>query len=225
MEITALLPLFFACLFLMLKPGPYILTMVSLSAAGHYKSMFLFWIGYYVGAVILYVFLLKTLSLLPTGFGMIFIFMKATAACIFISMGINGLKNSLDSAQKEAEDTKERITHLGGLAKLSSGIALALSNPFDIVFVITVIPALVGTTIFSLLDISFVMAAIFLADIAVLIVYCLPVIFIRNFLTPQLLNRVKTVASIAMVTIGLYIFSTIILRWDLIQSNLLSTMS
>ncbi|HCK32792.1 MAG: hypothetical protein CMH32_05150 [Micavibrio sp.] len=222
MNIESLLPLFFACLFLMLKPGPYILTMVSLSASAHYRSMFLFWIGYYIGAVILYVFLLKTLSLLPSGFGMIFIFMKAAAACIFISMGLSALKSSIESSQKEAKETKEKLTKLSGFAKLSSGITLALSNPFDIVFVITVIPTLVGTTVFSLIDISFVMLAIFLADIAVLLVYCLPVIFIRNFLTKTLLNKINIFSAIAMILIGLYIFGTLLMRWDLLETDLIS---
>lgn len=223
MSIESFLTLFLAVIVLVIKPGPYMMAFIGLATSGKWKEMIIFWLGGTIASTILYLFFLKTLSLLPAGFGLVMIFFKAIAAVIFVSMGLNGLKDSLSDYKKESKKTQQKIGKASIGANLGAGFFLSMSNPYDIVFVVTVIPALLNQTSFSLLEIVFIRGTVMLADVLVLLAYCLPLLFIRNFINDNVLRKIKTVSSIALVGVGIYIFATIIMRWDLLQASLISS--
>ncbi|HCK32583.1 MAG: hypothetical protein CMH32_05110 [Micavibrio sp.] len=223
MLIESFLTIFLAVIVLAIKPGPYMMAFIGLATSGKWKEMIIFWLGSVTAGTILYVFFLKTLSLLPAGFGLAMIFIKAIAAVIFVSMGLNGLKDSLSDYKSASKKTQERIGKASILANLGAGFFLTISNPYDIVFVVTVIPALLNQTSFSILDILYIRGAVVAADVLVLMAYCLPLLFIRNFLNDDILRKIKAVSSAALIGVGIYIFATIIMRWDLLQASLISS--
>ena len=72
-----------AVVILMLKPGPFMATCMTLSLEGRWRSVVSFWLGYLVMRTGMYFFFLSTLTLLPQGFGIIFIFLKAFYSSFF----------------------------------------------------------------------------------------------------------------------------------------------
>jgi|TARA_B100001971_G_scaffold196794_1_gene204920 threonine/homoserine/homoserine lactone efflux protein len=225
MELSALLTLFMAALVLMIKPGPYMMTFIGLSLEGKWKSMLSFWSGYLVVRTAAYYVLLLTLSMLPAGFGMVFIFIKAIAAIIFISMGFSGLNEHISDYEKASEETQDKLHKLSHFKTVLAGGFLCLSNPYDLVFILVVIPALLGQTVFSVLEITYINITITLADIIVQLSYIIPLMMLRKIVSRPLLRKVKVGTSILLIGIGLYLFSTIFTRGDLTMTNLISEMS
>lgn len=197
------------------------LTLISLSVAGKWRSILSFWLGYFIAATIMYLVLLKTLSLLPDSFGIVFIFLKAIAAIIFINMGMHGLREKVSEYEEGSIELRKSIDDKGLLAKFGVGFVLAVSNPFDIVFILSVVPALTGITNFTTLDILTIRGIVAVTDFLVHASYCVPLLFIRNFLSVKFLDRLRTFSSMAMILIGFYIFINMLLKWDLLQGNLL----
>lgn len=207
---------------LMFKPGPHMLTFMSLAAGGYYKRMVAFFFGYEAGSAILYIFALKTLSLLPAGFGMIFIFLKAIAALLFVHMGISGLRERIEGYRKDAAETKEKLTSKESISAGTSGFTLGLANPYEIVYIITVLPTLLDKTSFTVLEILFVFAVIVLIGLISTIIYTAPIIATRQFLSGKFLDYLRVVSSLAMIAIGLYLLVNLIWQWDLETANLIS---
>lgn len=221
MTFDAYYALAIACLFLLLKPGPHMFTMIGLCVAGRWRSALAFWTGYFISSTALYYVLLSTLSLLPTNFGVVFLMLKAIAAMLFIAMGFSGLQQRISEYEAGAEELQERITGISLLSKFGVGTILAVSNPYDILFILTVIPALTGLHSFTLTDIGIVRGIHGLTDFVITSAYCLPILFARNFLNAGLLSKLKTFSSIAMILIGLYIVVNMISQWDLKQGDLI----
>lgn len=222
MPIDALIPLFLASVVLVLKPGPYMMAMISLSVAGKWKSMLTFWAGFFFASGSLYFALLTTLSQLPAGFGIVFIILKAVAGLIFINMGFSGLKEKISDYEESSQETQKKISGQRLLATVGVGFILSISNPFELVFILSVVPSLTGLTSFTLIQISYIFGTMIFANVLISISYCLPILLIRNFFNDKILKALKTFSSWAMIGIGLYIIVTMFLRWDLLQSGLIS---
>lgn len=215
------IPIFLAALVLAIKPGPYMMAVSSLAIEGRAKSIIIFWLGCCTAGTIAYFLLLGSLTLLPPNFSFIFIFIKATAALLFITMGLNSLNASISEQKESSKETKEKITSSSFFQTISSGFLLTFSNPYDILFIITAIPALAGTTSFSILDILVIRGAVISADILVLSAYCIPLLMIRKFFSNDLLRRINMGTSLLMIGIGLYIFYSVLTQWDLYGAGLL----
>ncbi|MAS86565.1 MAG: hypothetical protein CMH30_01100 [Micavibrio sp.] len=207
---TSLLPLFLAVIVLCLKPGPYMMAFMSMAIDGKWKSMLVFWIGSVIAGTATYFFLLGTLSLLPPNFGFIFLFMKAAAAVMFVSMGLSALTQSIDQTKEAAAETKEKITTQSFLATIFAGFFLTLSNPYDLTFILAAVPTLAGTTHFSFMDILIIRGIVVTADILMLACYCVPLLFIRRAFSNERLRQLKLVSAIAMIVIGIFIFGNMI---------------
>ena len=218
----AIIPLFIAAIILMLKPGPHMMTMISLSASGSWRSVTVFFWAYIAGSLIQYTFFLKTLSLLPPSFGMVFIFLKALAAMLFVSMGMKGFSEKLSDYKTTSKETQKQLADKNLLGKAGMGVFLSISNPIDIVFIITVIPALTGLSTFTFLDILIIRGLIAFADGLVASTYCIPILMAHNFMNDQILRKLKLLSSALMILIGLFIFYTLLTGADLKASNLLS---
>ena len=121
-----------------MKPGPYLLAFLSLAAEGKWKSIFIFWFGSNIAWLPLYALMLKGVAFFPTGFGMLFIFLKSIAAVLFVSMGVKSLSDAANAEPKDAvRKMKETITTQSFFAALGAGFMVSLSNPYDIIFVQT----------------------------------------------------------------------------------------
>lgn len=222
MELQALVTLFLAALVLMIKPGPYMMTFLSLSVEGKIKTMLVFWLGYNLTNSLVYIFLLSSLSMLPTGFGMIFLFIKAIAAIMFVTLGLKGLQDNIQSYQDSSKEKVESLSGIGFLSIFGMAAMLSISNPYDLVFTVTMIPTLVNQTQFTFLEILLIRGTVMTADVLILLCYCLPILFMRNKFKMESLRKIKIGSSVVLILIGLYIFATVFMRWDLIKADLIS---
>lgn len=224
MDTHALITLFIASLVLMIKPGPYMMAFISMSLEGKWRSMLSFWSGYAIIRAGGYFILLSSLSVLPLGTGLVFIFIKSAAAVLFISMGLQSLHQSINQYQESAEELKKQVEKESLVKSFFAGSILCMSNPYDIVFILAAIPSLLNRVDFSLGDINIIHGIVLFSDILVQLSYCLPLLLFRNFLSTDTLKKIKIGSAIALIGIGLYIFSTVIFRGDLEQSNLLNAL-
>lgn len=213
-----------AVFFLILKPGPCVFTYSSLALEGRIIPLLSFWSGYAVAAWILYVFFLLTLSSLPAGFGIIFLFLKGIAAVLFVILGMNGLRSSFEDDQVEAEALKSKFKYKNNVHNFFMGGTLMLSNPYDYVFVLTVIPSIFGTTSFSMPDIIMINIIVMVIDFGVNALYVVPILYFRGkVFSAQRLEQLKILTSVMLILIGFYIFSTLFLSDALVETNLLSS--
>jgi threonine/homoserine/homoserine lactone efflux protein len=226
MNLEIFIPVFIASIILCLKPGPYLLAFLSLAAEGKWKSIFIFWFGSNIAWLPLYALMLKGVAFFPTGFGMLFIFLKSAAAILFISMGLKSLSDAANAEPKEAIDKmKETITTQSFLAALGAGFMVSLSNPYDIIFVLAGIPALIGQTVFNANEIITILVAVMAADIITLIIYLLPVVLFRQILSHTMLVKIRYGTALMLLGIGVYLFISMITQWDLEQVGLLGQLS
>lgn len=223
MDIISFFPLAVAVFILMLKPGPVMITCMSLAFEGRWKSIISFWTGYLVVRTFMYFFLLSTLQTLPEGFGIVFLFFKAIASILFITLGIKGLQTSMEQASAASTELKERILPNNLRHNFFMGGVLQVSNPYDYVFILAVIPSLMGTTEFSFSLIAMINIVVIILDVAVNAAYVLPILYFREkFLGKETLAKIKTISSVLLIFVGIYIFSTIFLRGEMVDTQLLS---
>ena len=223
MEIASLATLFFAALVLMIKPGPYMMALISLCSEGKWRSALSFWLGYASVAMVLYYVLLSTLALLPQGIGLIFIFLKSIAALIFISMGLRSLQDTIKDYTQSAKILQKKADQDTALASLAAGGFLCISSPYELVWILAVVPSLVGQTVFTVTDITWIFGICIGANILVQSTYCFPLLLLHKSIPSHILKKIKLGSAAALILIGLYIFVTIFTRADLLQTNLLSS--
>ncbi len=221
-NIVDLLPLFFAALVLTLKPGPYMLAISSLAASGNIRALLSFWLGSTISLFVMYILILTGLSAIPEGLGFIFIFLKAIAAVIFIFMGAKTIQQAAEFSFEEAEKKANKISTRNLFSNFAAGSALSLSNPYDIIFIFTAVPALVGVTKFSILDALLIRGTITIVDIIVISSYCIPILLIRKKLSFTLLEKIRFGCGVAMIGIGIFLIANILMRSDLLKSDLLN---
>jgi threonine/homoserine/homoserine lactone efflux protein len=214
-----------AVVILMLKPGPFMMTCMTLALEGRWRSIVAFWSGYGVMRTGTYFFLLMTLSLLPIGFGMLFIFLKAFASLMLITMGIKGLQTAMDleADKTSSKALQEKLQPKNFWHNFTLGALIQVSNPYDYVFILVVIPSIFARTAFTVADITSINIIVWVVDILVNCAYILPILYFqKKIYSPQLLKKVKYVTSIMLILIGLYIFSTMFFRDAMVESQLLS---
>ena len=103
----------------------------------------------------------------------------------------------------------------------ASGFLLVLGNPYVIVFILTAIPAMVNAMEFSLADIAMIYGIVIGADIVIVAGYCLPLLFIRNFLSDQLLHWLRLISSVSMIIIAIILVVNMLNQYDLYKTGLL----
>ena len=219
-----LIPLFLATIVLALKPGPYMLALSSLAVRGDVPALFCFWLGSVTTVSLMYYLVLTGLSAIPDNFGLIFIFLKALAAVIFVSMGVLAVQEQDTYTEEEIEARVEKISARKALANISAGVTLGLSNPYDILFIFTAVPGLTGLTVFALQDVVVIRGTVILADVLVLCAYCIPLILIQKKLPRSLLRKVRIACGFLMIGIGVFLMINIALKFDLIKSDLVQVL-
>ena len=224
MELTGLSTLLFAILILMLKPGAVMLTSMSLAMEGRWRSILAFWGGFLTLHTCSYYFFLTTLSVLPHGYGIIFLFMKAIASVLFVVLGIKGLESHYAQDVESSEILEKKIEKKNYLHTFMMGGFLQISNPYDYVFILTVIPAVLGKTSFTFLEITVLNFLVIGMGVLINALYIIPILkFRERFMSPALLKNIKKYTSIMLILIGLYIFSTMFFRGAMVSTEMLSS--
>ena len=228
MDLATYTPLIIAIIVLILKPGPLVMAFITMAFAGKWRSILSLWMGYASSLIVIYIFFLNTLSLLPAGFGIAFLFIKAIASMLFISLGIKGLAaeysgNALDYSQ--SSDVKDKVEEKNLFKNYVTGAALQLSNPYDYVFILTVIPSIMGTSYFPPIDIFYILVLVLGLNTIINAAYILPILYFRKLFPIGILRKISIGSSVLMVLIGLFIFSTMFIRSGLEDSGLLSMVS
>ncbi|MAS87688.1 MAG: hypothetical protein CMH30_06915 [Micavibrio sp.] len=225
MELTGLPTLLFAILILMLKPGAVMLTSMSLAMEGRWRSIVAFWGGFLTLHTCSYYFFLTTLSALPQGYGIIFIFMKAIASILFIVLGVKGLESHYAKDVQSSEALEKKINKKNYLHTFMMGGFLQISNPYDYVFILTVIPSVLGKTSFTFMEITVLNFLVISMGVFINALYIIPILKYREkFLSPEILKNIKKYTSIMLILIGLYIFSTMIFRGAMVEADMLSSL-
>lgn len=210
-----------ASIVLALKPGPHMLAYTSLALDGKWRELLSFWFGSMIAGGLMYVLLLGGMSLIPKSFGLIFIFIKSAAAILFLNMGFFGLRDKLSEDKKASKKKAKDMSTKSLIQNAVSGFLLVLGNPYVIIFILTAIPAMVNTLAFSLPDIAMIYGIVIVADIVIVAGYCLPLLFIRNFLSDQLLHWLRLISSVSMIIIAIILVVNMLNQYDLYKTGLL----
>ena len=222
---TAIL-LFSTYLIFGIKPGPYMMAFISLSASGHLRGLIFFWLGTAMAMVAMYSAVLLSLdyfSQYMASLSVPLLMMKLIAAVIFINLGVSGFRKlGLSDAKKAGKAKAKEISLADAVENWGSGFLLTASNPYHIIYVFSVIPALLNTISFSGMDIIFINTVSVLADLTIITGFCLPIIIMSHKINDDILVRIKQIANVVMITIGLYILYSIFDQWDLIQTGILN---
>jgi threonine/homoserine/homoserine lactone efflux protein len=213
--------LLFASIVLALKPGPHMLAYTTLALDDKWRELLLFWFGSMIAGGIMYLLLLGGMSLIPESFGLVFIFIKSAGAILFLNMGILGLKDTLNEDRKASESKAEIISARSLFNNAISGFLLVLGNPYVIIFILTAIPAMVGSLSFTLMDIAIIYGIVIGADIIIVAGYCVPLLFIRNFLSDKLLRWARIGSSVSMIIIAIILVINMLNQYDLYKTGLL----
>lgn len=222
METSILFPLFAASLVLALKPGPHMLAYTTMALDGRLKALLAFWTGSMIAGGVLYLALLTGLSMIPASFGIVFIFLKAAAAILFINLGVMGLSAKMSEDRKAGELRAAELEKQSVFKNAMSGFLLVLSNPYVLVFILTAVPALTGMTSFTPLNVAMIYAVVMAADILMVTAYCAPLFFVRRYLSERILSGISAFASVAMIAIGLILLYGMFTQGDLKEAGLLS---
>jgi threonine/homoserine/homoserine lactone efflux protein len=215
------LPVYLAAIVHMMKPGPGIMAMTSLVISGYWRSALIFWSTDIIAGTFIYFILLGGLSLIPESFGLFFMFLKAGAASLFISMGFLSLQKEIAISDDSVEARKEKITKGSAFSTMGAAVLMSLSNPFNIILILAVIPAMLNATSFTWGEIGFIRFTTFLANVTIYSAYCIPLFFLRKKLGKNILNKIRYIASFAMIAIGAYIFINMLTQSDLYKTGLL----
>lgn len=216
------IPVFLASLVYVLKPGPHFTAAISHAMSGQWRSMLLYWVSATIAASVNYFVLLTGLSLVPETFGFVYIFIKSAAAMFFISLGVLEMEKASNMNEIEISKTKEKITRDKFFKNIISGVMVAFSNPYSIIFVLTIIPAITGQVSFTLLEIFYARSAVIAADFLVIFSIALPLLFVHARLSPKIMKIMRYASAMAMIGIGVYMLASMLLRWDLHISGLLT---
>ena len=215
------LAIFFPALILVINDIPELVVMSTFAAAGRWKSILIFWLSGIIAGSFMYYLALKGLTLVPEGLPIVFLFLKGAAAAMFVSIGFGNLRKDVDFALNQAEQTKEKIKGKDFLEISMTGALLIVSSPFNIGFALTAVPAITGKTEYSLMDIIYIRSGVIAADIVLISLYIIPLMYVRNFMTPKIMSIMRYISSFAMIGIGLFIVINMILQGDLKQAGLL----
>ena len=218
------LPLFLAGLILALKPGPHFMATVSFALDGRWRAMIVFWLSAVTAASINTFILLSGLSYLPEHSAFLFIFIKAAGAIMFVSMGLNSISKVSRINNLSTKKPKEIVSIKDFFSNIMVGILTALSNPYSIIFILTVIPAIAGTTEFDFFDIVVVRSAIIAADLVIIPLCIIPLLILHKKLSLRMVKKMSYASGICMVLVGLYLLVSLVTQWDLIISGLLSSL-
>lgn len=207
MNLEQLIALFFATGIMNIKPGPYVLTVSSLSLSGRLKEIAAFILGGYISGTISFILLISGVNLMQANIEFTLILVKALAAAYFIWLGIDALNKAQESRdwKKDTEDYKSGILSKSVQKNLLAGFLLTASNPFFIIMVLGIVPGVIDVTTLSTADLIIARIVLIFSNLAAISFYIIPLYFSRKFIGEGILKKLDIATSIAMILIGLYL--------------------
>lgn len=206
MSFESLTALFFAYLVIALKPGPHVLTLSSMAITGRLKEIGIFLCGSYTAATLSFIILLSGAVFVESAVEFLLVLVKAMAAAYFIYLGVSGLVENQEVTDDQAiEQRRANILSRPILRTVLAGFLLSISNPFNLAFILGVVPSVVTIQDLSLLDMLICRLVIIAGDLTALACYILPLYIFHKSFNERTLDWVKTASNIALILIGLYL--------------------
>ena len=210
MTLQAILTLAAAVFALAVKPGAGMMCVISRSVAHGMSGCWAFLIGFNVALLTYLSLVLFGLSFVDVDLLFISILVKSIAAVYLIWAGVKGLQEPVSGLSVEDIEMQNFFD------TVVSALVLTLSNPLIILFYAGILPTILGATPVNAEN-AFVIALIVLGiETAVVLVYCLPIVYFRKKVSPVLMGYIKAASSIVLIGLGLYIGYTAIAAQDLL---------
>ena len=181
------------------------MTMVISRTIGHgMQGCLAFLIGFNAALLLYLCLVLFGLNLVNVDLVFISILVKSLAAVYLIWAGVKGLQEPTANLSVEEAEVQNFFD------TMSSALMLTLSNPLIILFYAGILPTILGTTAIDL-ESGLIIAGIVLGiETGVVLAYCLPIVYFRKKVSPQLMTNIKLGSSAVLIILGLYIGYTAI---------------
>lgn len=199
MDLQAATTLFFAVLALAIKPGPGMMAIMSRTLAQGMPACLAFMAG--VCAVLLFFLGIVFAGLQFAHDDLLFIsiFLKATTAVYLIYLGVKGLQNPDVHFSLQAEKEEKLFD------TFTAAVMLTLSNPLVIVFYGVLLPSVLDISALGFADMLMVATIIVGVETGVAVLYCLPIAYSRDFVTPRLLRHISIFSCVVLIIVGIVI--------------------
>lgn len=213
LSLEVLIALFLAEVVLELKPGPSMVTYMSMAMDGRLRSMLSMWLGGFMAGWLLYFAFLGGLLAFAAQLGGIFLFIKLAAIGLFFYIGYSGLKQALRTKNQLAKPNQSLLDKEGRHKELFvAGFLLVVSNPYLAVFILTIIPSITGTFSYTIADIVVIRLLMAFGSLLMLSVFCAPILFARQKVSPKVIDHLKVISAVLMLLIGAYMLGDVVIN-------------
>jgi threonine/homoserine/homoserine lactone efflux protein len=199
MTLESLLALALTVFIFSLKIGPGITMALSYSVAIGFRGLVAFLIGFNISLALYLTVVFIGLETFNIDIVFLTILAKSLAAVYLIWTGVKGL-SSEDAGTPLEENTPQSF-----IEKIIAAAMLTLSNPLIIVFYASLLPVFVSPDVLTFDMIIVIMGLIMTIDSLGTIIYCVPVILFRKKIPQSISHYAKSISSVVLILIGLYI--------------------
>lgn len=198
MTLSALAGLSFATFLLGLSPGPAVFATIGRALSAGLGRTYLFILGIILGDLLFASLAMLGLAYLVSSYAFIFVLLKVMGSFWLFYLGYGALRAEASSTKLTASAEVSEAP----LQSILSGFLLTASNPKDLIFFISFLPAFLDLGTITPLGIALAASTIALTFLVTLSCYALPAARMRQSLTSarnQLwLNRIAGVTLIAV---------------------------
>ena len=195
----SLIALAIATALLGLSPGPAVFATIGRALSQGLGATYLFIIGIIIGDLVFALLAMLGLAAVATSYGILFLAIKILGGSYLIYLGFKSWKHA--KSKKLEKEFKE-----SGFKLVSSGFLLTASNPKDLLFFISFLPAFMDLENTSLADMAIASIVIMVTFLATLSFYALLAHRMRIMLKDEnkltLLNRA---AGIMLIGVGIFV--------------------
>jgi threonine/homoserine/homoserine lactone efflux protein len=199
MDLQAAITLFLAVLGLAVKPGPGMMAIMSRTLAQGMTACLTFMAGVSLVTVLYLCLVFAGMKFAQDDLLFISIMLKALSAAYLIYLGIKGLQNPDVHFSLHAEKAEKIFDNF------TASVMLTLSNPLVIVFYGVLLPSILDIASLDLAAMFWVIVIVLAVEIGVAVMYCWPIAYARDIVTPKLLRNVSRVSSVVLIVVGLVI--------------------
>lgn len=199
MEIDSAAGLFIATFLLGLSPGPAVFATLGRAISLGLRPTFLFIIGIIIGDLLFSLMAMLGLALIASQYGIIFTAIKIIGSMYLIYLGLQSLRNSnkIDIHTHHSESNFKLI---------SSGFILTASNPKDLLFFVSFLPAFMDLEEMRIDSMAMASMIIVLAFLITLSFYALLAHHIRKiFKHNNTLKYLHYIAGLTLICVGCFI--------------------
>jgi threonine/homoserine/homoserine lactone efflux protein len=202
MTLESALVLAIAVFLLVIKPGPFMVAVISRSVSHGFACGFAMSAGNVTMQVIFFLIASFGSSIAASHLGFFSIFLKTVGAAYIIYLGVKGL-NNLDSGLWQ---NRKNISGLTIFDNVTAGMAITLANPFAILFYVAFIPQIMNIASLSWADIVIAAFVIAFTTSGTHTVEILLASRAREVLkNPIILRRINIGVSCVFIAIGIFL--------------------